>query len=413
MGFVASILAGPCIELTPEQIQQLESQGNRCSNWSGIKLTGAPGTLTSTSSGNAQHYENYLERIRGCSFSGNVFIGVFLKNTTLERGVSVPSGLYNSNFAGTVILSDNCYVFNCSVVCNVFVGRNSSLVNCGVVTCEGQSSYGTQRTICIGPESDSSSSSLSRTVTLNVNSSYAEVCSQAMVPKARSNAQGGGGLGGADLHVVGVDNALMDANGGKGVANANVGAVGGGAGGNKGSSSARLTQAQHAYSAAQQQAAAQAAADVVRYDMTIICDDVEVSHCHVVSNAFIGSYSRVHASTFLNSTLLSHCSVVNAEVTDCVLHNSSSVSSKAVLHGVLMFPHSEVSNGAVVSESVLGPDSAVSLGECKRSLLGPFVGFHHSSLLISSTWPLGRGNIAHGCMIGKSIHVICMYQSIH
>jgi carbonic anhydrase/acetyltransferase-like protein (isoleucine patch superfamily) len=406
VGFVATILSNPCIELTPEQVAQLESQGNRSNNWSAVKLTGAP----TASSG----YDNYLERIRNCSFSGNIFIGVFLKNTTLERNVSVPSGLYNSNFSGTVILSDNCYVFNCSMVCNAFIGRNSSLVNCGVVTCEGQCSYGTQRTICVGPESDSTNSTHSRALVLNVNSSYAEVCQQAMtisvshtVPGLPSNKQNQRLAVGVPVGVPGVPVHGSEAAVGMNMMGVDgVGMVGNTANrGGTSSNKAHNHQSQHSMRPSHMQTQSnQSQQDVVRYDMSIICDDVEISHCSHLSNAFIGSYSRVHGSIYHNTTLLSHCSVMNAELTDCVLHNACTVASKAVLNGVLMFPHSEVSQGAVVSECILGPDSGVSMGECKRSLLGPFVGFHHRSLLISSTWPLGRGNIAHGCMIGKCLH---------
>ena len=43
----------------------------------------------------------------------------------------------------------------------------------------------------------------------------------------------------------------------------------------------------------------------------------------------------------------------------------------------------------------------VTTGECRHSLLGPHAGFHHQALLIASSWPMGRGNIAYGAMIGK------------
>jgi hypothetical protein len=35
-------------------------------------------------------------------------------------------------------------------------------------------------------------------------------------------------------------------------------------------------------------------------------------------------------------------------------------------------------------------------------LVGPFVGFHHQSLLISALWPEGRGNIAYGSNVGSN-----------
>lgn len=332
------------MELTPEQIQQLESQGNRSTNWAGVKLTGAP-TVS---------YEASLERIRGCYFSGNIYIGVFVKNTTMDNGVTVPCGLYNSNFSGTCVLSDNCYIWNTSMVANVFVGRNSCLVNCGTVVCQGQSSYGTQRIICVGPESDPVSSIHARSITLNVNATYSDVCNSALSNKRL-----------LDVVEVGVD-------------------------------------ADGSVLKTKKMVRSNKSDDYVRYDMTIICDDVEISHCFSIRNAFIGSYSRVNNSAIDTSTFLSHCTITSSHLTECVLHGSCSVEGNAILNGVLMFPHSHISNGAKVEECVLGPDSSVAVGECKRCLIGPFVGFHHQSLLIASCWPLGRGNVAYGSMIGAN-----------
>ena len=328
------------MELTVDQIHQLEAQGNRSSNWPAVKLTGSP----------TASYENSLDKIRGCYFNGNIYIGVFVKNATMEHGLSVPCGLYNSNFTGTCILSDNCYVFNTSMLCNVFIGRNSCIVNCGMVICEGQTSFGTQKVICVGPESDSTGGLYSRSITLNVNSTYSEVCVNALTPKRPQEL---------------MEPEDPNSKNKKGIF--------------------RNPRSD----------------DMIRYDMSIICDDVEISHCHKIRNVFIGSYSRVSSSTIDTCSLLSHCSITFAELDNSVLHGSCVVESRSTLSGVLMFPHAHVSHGAVVEESVLGPDSAIGAGECKRSLLGPFVGFHHQSLLIASCWPLGRGNIAYGSMIGK------------
>ena len=52
--------------------------------------------------------------------------------------------------------------------------------------------------------------------------------------------------------------------------------------------------------------------------------------------------------------------------------------------------------------SFLGLDSSIARGECHHSLIGPFVGFHHQALLIAALWPLGRGNIAYGAMLGSN-----------
>jgi hypothetical protein len=280
------------------------------------------------------------------------------------------------------------------MVCNVFVGRNSSVVNCNLIICEGLSSYGTQRTISIGPESGNY-----RVVTLNVNASYAEVCANVLFPLGNKPPSPAGtvpisvavqqSLNGNSLSSVpAVVPAVLDSV----------------------DSSQHLKKLSQPHSHGIRHMSSSSIGqgqckqdDGVRFDMTIICDDVEISHCHLLRNVFVGSYSKVHCSSVDNSTLLSHCISNNAELVDCVMHGSSSVSSKAVMEGCLLFPHAEVSHGATVTESIIGPDAAISIGECKRSLVGPFIGFHHSSLLISSMWPLGRGNIAHGSMIGKSL----------
>ena len=55
-----------------------------------------------------------------------------------------------------------------------------------------------------------------------------------------------------------------------------------------------------------------------------------------------------------------------------------------------------------LTHSVLGPDSGVGAGECLHCLVGPFVGFHHQSLLIATIWPLGRGNVGYGANVGSN-----------
>lgn len=353
IGFVSSILSGPLLDLSAEQIQRLEAQGNRSSNWSSVKFIGSP----------TMSYDSTIDRIRNCHFSGTILLGFFLKPVALEHNISVPSGLYNSNFSGTCIFSDNCYVWNTSMLSNVFLGRNSSIVNCGSVTCDGPTSYGTQRIVSLGAESDAPGSTHSRSIVLNVNLSYAEVCSRIMNPRRADNA----------------DLLLGETAGASSVAANNNMQLG-----------------------VKKYARSNRSDDYVRYELSIICDDVEVSHCPTICNAFVGSYCKVMHSTLFNSTSLSHCSIVASEVTDSVLHGFSSITSRSIVHGVLMFPHSHVSEGAKVSESVLGPDAAVGTGEVKRSLLGPFVGFHHAGLLIASLWPLGRGNIGYGAMLGAN-----------
>jgi len=67
----------------------------------------------------------------------------------------------------------------------------------------------------------------------------------------------------------------------------------------------------------------------VRFDMTIICDDVELISCTSIRNCFIGSYSNVRDSQLNSSTALAHCEISSVNMTDAVLHQ--------VNCGVLLF----------------------------------------------------------------------------
>lgn len=92
----------------------------------------------------------------------------------------------------------------------------------------------------------------------------------------------------------------------------------------------------------------------VRFDMTIICDDVELISCPSVRNCFIGSYSHVRDCQLNSSTALAHCELNGVQLMDAVLHQSCKVLSGAQLNGVLMFPHSTIASQAKVSISIRG-----------------------------------------------------------
>lgn len=246
---------------------------------------------------------------------------------------------------------------------NVYVGRNSCVVGCGNLIGEGHTSFGTQRSISIGAEV--ASTTMRRELMLNVKYSYSDVvgCIFHRAPDK------------IDEMEISKDDLAVGGPSGMQITHSSVAAK-----------AKRMKYNKHD--------------GFVRYDMTIICDDVEITRCTLIRNSFLGSYCAIRDSTVNNSTSFAHCEVVSSYITDSVVHQSCKVVSGVQLNGVLMFPHSSVSSNAKVTDSVLGPDSSVSIGECKNSLLGPHVGFHHQALLIATTWVLGRGNISYGAMIG-------------
>lgn len=142
------------------------------------------------------------------------------------------------------------------------------------------------------------------------------------------------------------------------------------------------------------------------HPITIIAPDAVVSECPLVRNTFVGGGARVHGSTVANTIVLSTSALTStisdSHVVDSILSPGCSVTRNSLVDKTFLFEHSCVDGAARVSESILGPDSGVAGGECSHSLLGPLAGFHHASLLIGAVWPLGRGNLSYGCMVGAN-----------
>lgn len=71
-------------------------------------------------------------------------------------------------------------------------------------------------------------------------------------------------------------------------------------------------------------------------------------------------------------------------------------------HGVLMLEHSHAGNGATIKDSVIAPNTGVEKGEVTSSLMGPFIGMHHDSLVIAMDWADGMGNVGAGVRKGSN-----------
>ena len=133
-------------------------------------------------------------------------------------------------------------------------------------------------------------------------------------------------------------------------------------------------------------------------------------NCVEVCNCIIGDPLLSTCSIVIDSCRISNCCIhvsspgtvtlKQSTLQRCIIHSPCTVGDNCTLERALLFECSSVKDGAFVSNSVIGPDAGIAQGECHHSLLGPFVGFHHQSLLIATCWPLGRGNLGYGAMIG-------------
>ncbi|MBN1498325.1 MAG: DUF4954 family protein [Spirochaetes bacterium] len=127
-----------------------------------------------------------------------------------------------------------------------------------------------------------------------------------------------------------------------------------------------------------------------------------------IENSYIGDHVAVVGATMIrNSTILatpeektqiSHGACVSSS---CVQWGCE-ITSMAIVDTSVLCEHSHVERHGKVTMSIIGPNTGVAEGEVTSCLLGPFVGFHHQSMLIAGIWPEGKGNVAYGANIGSN-----------
>lgn len=133
-----------------------------------------------------------------------------------------------------------------------------------------------------------------------------------------------------------------------------------------------------------------------------------VMHARQIQSAYIGPGSQVAGASLIRGTAMLSLpgapAVAGADawIEQSILMPGSRVESAGKVSACLLSEKSSVAWGGMASQSVIGPETQVQKGEVTACVLGPFVGFHHQSLLISALWPEGRGNIAYGANVGSN-----------
>ncbi len=133
-----------------------------------------------------------------------------------------------------------------------------------------------------------------------------------------------------------------------------------------------------------------------------------VSHIDRLHDVYVGAGARLdHALELVNVAVLSSPEEPTrvdggAAIRDAILQWGVSVGGGGIVRRTALLEHSGVDEHAVVDTSIIGPNTHLAKGEVTATLLGPFVGFHHQSMLIAAFWPEGKGNVAHGAMVGSN-----------
>ena len=286
----------------------------------------------------AQDFDAF--RVRRVNFKGACVLGRFSGEVELLPGFSQATGVYDCTLVNCQIGND-CLVENVRLAANIIIDREALLFDIGSIACGGKTSFGCGRMLPIACETGG------REVPL-----WAELT----VPDAATIARERGDLAGQ----------------------------------------------------AAIRAAAADYAKAVTSPVGWIRRKARVVHTERIRDAFIGAGAVIdHAHELDDVALLSSpeepITVSNgAAVTGSVVQWGVSITGGGIVRRSALLEHSAVDAHATVEDSVIGPNTHIAKGEVTASLVGPFVGFHHQSLLIAAFWPEGKGNIAYGAMVGSN-----------
>lgn len=256
------------------------------------------------------------------------------------ENVRLPSGLYNTAFSNCVVLR-NARVADCTLLSSTIVGEEAAVVGCGIINNSGKSSFGNGISISVAVENGG------REV-----ASYAEVS----IEEASRVVFHRDDPGLQKAYLAKVEKFVQD----------------------------------------------------VSFEYSVIDTGACVLNAPYLVDVFIGAYAVVRAPAQIsNSTLLSSKEEVTSvlagsDVRSSILQQGTEVDSMSIVEESIMCVASHVEKHGKLLFSILGPISGVSEGEVNSSLVGPFVGFHHQSLLIASYWPAGRGNVGYGANVGSN-----------
>ncbi|MBN2351499.1 MAG: DUF4954 family protein [Spirochaetales bacterium] len=150
------------------------------------------------------------------------------------------------------------------------------------------------------------------------------------------------------------------------------------------------------------------------YRAAVTCDfgfagkGAVVRNTRAVRNVYLGAGALIDGATLVeNCTILSGPGERTEVSHGAVVRNSClqwgcEATTMAIVVDSLLTEHSHVERHGKVTASIIGPNTGIAEGEVTSCLVGPFVGFHHQSLLIAALWPEGKGNVAYGANVGSN-----------
>jgi len=279
-------------------------------------------------------------RVRRTHFKGRCVLGRFTGDIEVMPGMTLPSGIYDCTLVQCQVAND-CLLENVRFAANVIIEREAVLFDIGAITCSGNASFGCGQMLPLSCETGAREVPLWAEATID---------GLALAVRDRADRVGQAALRAAVAHYC----------------------------------------------------------QVLASPVSWIRRKARVRHIQRVRDTYIGPGAVIdNALDLANACVLSSVdepTVVSggAAVTDAVLQWGVAVAGQAIIRHSLMLEHSAADEHASIEGSAIGPNTTIAKGEVTATLLGPFVGFHHQSLLIAAFWPEGRGNVAYGAKVGSN-----------
>ncbi|MCX5715588.1 MAG: DUF4954 family protein [Candidatus Omnitrophica bacterium] len=284
--------------------------------------------------------ETDLSRIRGCYFSGEVTIGKLSGDVEVSKDVKLPSGIYNSVIVDSNI-GDNVLIQDVKTLSNYIVDDGAILFNCGIISAGKENTFGNGAELPIAIETGGREVKTYAEITIEVAAKIASSRADKELLKSYSDA--------ADKYIAQIKRA-------------------------KG----------------------------------IIEEGARVKNTNKVVDSYVGPHALIDGAILVKNAMILSNKEEETEISDGAYVKNSivqwgcEVTSMAIVANSVLVEHSHVERHGKVTDSIIGANTGIAEGEVTACLVGPFVGFHHQSLLIAAFWPEGKGNIGYGANVGSN-----------
>ncbi|MCX8040221.1 MAG: DUF4954 family protein [Planctomycetota bacterium] len=279
-------------------------------------------------------------RVRRTTFRGRCCIGRCAGDLEVLPGIRLPSGISDSTLIDCQI-GNGCVIEGVRFAAKAVIEREAVLLDVGSLTGSGQATYGCAQAPSLGIETGGREVPFWAAMTVD---------DAALIARCRADGAG----------------------------------------------QSAVREAHAAYLAA------------IRSPVTWVRRGARILHTERVHDAWIGAAAVIHhALEVVDTAVLSSSEeptriAGGATVQRALLQHGVVVDGGSIVRESAILEHASVVDHACVIGSLIGPNTHVAKGEITASLVGPFVGFHHQSLLIAAFWPEGKGNIAYGAMVGSN-----------